>query len=58
MFMSYAVAGHVQFRLTQVAGGTELSLRHRALGMVEDAHREGVNLGWNHFVESVKELAE
>ena len=58
MFMSYPVAGHVQFRLTQIAGGTELYLRHQALGLVEDEHRQGVVPGWKHFVESVKEIAE
>lgn len=58
MFMSYAVAGHVQFRLTQIAGGTELSLRHRAFGMVEQQHREGVVPGWQYFLSGVKQLAE
>ncbi len=58
MFMSYAVAGHVQFRLTQVAGGTELALRHRAVGMVEPDHRAGVSLGWKAYAEDVKRMAE
>ena len=58
MFMSYPVAGHVQFRLTPVAGGVELYLRHRAVGMIEDQHREGVTPGWRHFVADVKRLAE
>lgn len=58
MFMSYAVAGHVQFRLTPVAGGVELFLRHRAVGMIEDEHRTGVIHGWQHFVNGVKQLAE
>ena len=31
LFMSYPVAGHVEFRLTQITGGTEFFLRHRAL---------------------------
>jgi hypothetical protein len=58
MFMSYAVAGHLQLRLTQVAGGTELSLRHRVLGMVEEGHREGVTHGWDYLLNGVKQLAE
>lgn len=58
MFMSYPVAGHIQFRLTQIAGGTELSLRHQALGLIEDAHRAGVVPGWDHVLHSVKRLAE
>ena len=58
MFMSYAVAGHVQFRLTQVAGGTELYMHHQAVGRIDPEHREGVVMGWDHYVKSVKQIAE
>ncbi len=58
MFMSYPVAGHIQFRLTQISGGTELYLRHRALGQVEEEHRQGVTQGWEYFANTVKQLAE
>ena len=58
LFMSYAVAGHIQFRLTQISGGTELSLRHRVLGNVEENHRQGVNHGWDFLLQTVKRLAE
>ncbi len=58
MFMSYPVAGHIQFRLTQISGGTELYLRHRALGQVEEEHRQGVTHGWEYFANTVKQLAE
>lgn len=58
MFMSYAVAGHMQFRLTPVAGGIELYLRHQVVGPVEDAHRQGVVPGWKYLLEQTKRLAE
>lgn len=58
LFMSYAVAGHIQFRLTQIPGGTELALRHRVLGLVEEDHRTGVVTGWDHFLQGVKKLVE
>jgi len=58
MFMSYAVAGHIQFRLTQIAGGTELALRHRVVGMIDPSHREGVTLGWKAYAKDVKRMAE
>jgi len=58
MFMSYAVAGHIQFRLTQISGGVELSLRHRVLGMVEDDHRQGVVVGWSNLLQDIKRLSE
>lgn len=58
MFMSYPVAGHIKFRLTQIAGGTELYMRHQALGLIEDEHREAVVGGWDHVLQSVKRMAE
>lgn len=58
MFMSYAVAGHLQLRLTQTSGGTELSLRHQVLGFVQDEHRQGVTHGWDFLLQSVKEMSE
>ena len=58
LFMSYAVAGHVQFRLTQIAGGAELCLRHRAVGMIEEEHRQNVTKGWAHYLQTVKSKAE
>ncbi len=58
MFMSYPVAGHVQFRLTQIAGGAELFLRHRVLGIVDDEHRTGVTHGWDYFLQTTKQIAE
>ena len=57
MFMSYAVAGHMQFRLTQISGGTELSLRHQILGLMEDDHRNGVSAGWSGLLADVKQLS-
>jgi hypothetical protein len=58
MFMSYAVAGHLQCRLIQISGGVELSLRHQVLGAVEPEHREGITMGWDYFLNGVKRLAE
>ncbi|MCA9186188.1 MAG: SRPBCC domain-containing protein [Pirellulaceae bacterium] len=58
MFMSYPVAGHIQFRLTPVAGGVELSLRHRVIGPVEEEHRVNVVPGWQHMLQQTKGLAE
>jgi len=31
MFMSYPALNHVEIRLDQVAGGTKVTLRHRAM---------------------------
>jgi len=58
MFMSYAVAGHLQLRLTQISGGTKLSLRHQVFGAVHDDHRQGITHGWDYLLQSVKAMAE
>ena len=58
LFMSYAVAGHLQLRLTELSAGTELSLRHQVIGNVQDTHREGIRHGWSAFLNDVKKLAE
>ena len=58
MFMSYPVAGHMAIRLTEEGGVTTVSLRHRALGMIEQDHREGINGGWNSFLQDVKQRCE
>ena len=54
MFMSYPVAGHVQFRLTEVPGGTKVTVRHRAFGLIEDAHREGAVKGWQQILNGME----
>ena len=58
MFMSYSVASHLQLRLTELDEGTELHIRHRALGMIQDDHRQGVTHGWQHLLDTVKATAE
>ena len=46
MFMSYPALNHVEVKLEQVAGGTKVSLRHRAIGFLDPAHREDLGKGW------------
>jgi hypothetical protein len=58
MFMSYPVASHIQFRLTQVSEGVELYLRHRVVGPMEEDHRMHVKPGWQYLLEQTKILAE
>jgi len=58
LFMSYPAAGHLQFRLSQVSGGTELTVRHRVLGTIDEQHRQGVTAGWNALLQAVKSRCE
>src|SRR5690242_6343640 len=55
MFMSYPALNHIELKLEEIAGGTRLGLRHRAIGFLDPAHREGVSTGWQHILNSVAE---
>ncbi|HEX3314397.1 MAG TPA: SRPBCC domain-containing protein [Gemmataceae bacterium] len=57
MFMSYAAASHVQYRLTSEGTGTRLTLTHTALGKILPQHREGVSSGWEYMLSVVKKIA-
>lgn len=62
LFMSYPVAGHIVFRLEENeesdGGGVELSVHHRAIGMIQEEHRQGVVPGWASILEKVKNQCE
>jgi uncharacterized protein YndB with AHSA1/START domain len=56
--MSSPSISHVQYRLTEQAGGTHLSFTHRAIGEIPQEHREGMPQGWARGLEQIRELAE
>ena len=58
LFMSYAVVSNVQYRLSEVDGGTLIQFHHKALGLIQDDHRQGVNRGWGHMLDRARERAE
>ena len=53
MFMSYPAINHVEVKLEQRSGGTHVALRHRAIGLIDSAHRQGVGTGWKHILGSI-----
>ena len=55
MFMSYPALNHLEVKLEEMAGGTRLTLRHRAIGFIDPAHREGVSSGWQHVLNAIAE---
>ncbi|MBL0922539.1 MAG: SRPBCC domain-containing protein [Phycisphaerales bacterium] len=57
MFMSYAAANHVQYRLTAEGSKVRLTLTHSAMGLIPDDHAEGVHEGWDHCLSRIAELA-
>jgi len=58
LFMSYPVVSNVQYRLTEVEGGTRIAFRHAALGFVPDDYRNGLSRGWTALFERVRGQAE
>ena len=58
LFMSAPVVSNIQYRLTEVNGGTLITFRHSALGFVPDDYREGLSRGWTPLLERVRKQAE
>jgi uncharacterized protein YndB with AHSA1/START domain len=58
LFMSYAVVSNVQYRLTESDGGTLITFHHKAMGAIQEDHREGVSRGWMHMLSGIRDRAE
>jgi hypothetical protein len=58
LFMSYPVVSNVQYRLSEVDGGTLIKFHHTALGLIQDDLRAGVGKGWTHINEGIRKRAE
>jgi uncharacterized protein YndB with AHSA1/START domain len=54
MFMSYPAINHLEMKITPSASGCTLTLRHRAIGMIDPEHRKGVTQGWGHIMSNIK----
>jgi uncharacterized protein YndB with AHSA1/START domain len=54
LFMSYPVVSHVQFRLTERAGGVRLVVVHRAMGDILPQHRQAAKPGWQDLLMRIK----
>jgi hypothetical protein len=58
LMMSSPVISNVQYRLTESEGGTLITLRHTALGLIPDGYREGLSVGWTQMLEGVRRRTE
>ena len=58
MFMSYPVTNHLEARVSEIEGGARITLRHRALGLLQEDHKAGVTEGWRGMLEAVKKSLE
>jgi len=54
MFMSYPALNHLEVKLEETGDGTKVTLRHRAVGMIDPEHKEGVTHGWQTLLDSIK----
>ena len=55
LFMSYPALNHIEVKIDQVSGGAKVTLRHRALGVIDPEHREGLTVGWKYMLGTLVE---
>jgi hypothetical protein len=58
MFMSYPAINHLELKVEPSVAGSKVTLRHRAIGMIDPQHRKGVTTGWNHMLGQIKKDCE
>jgi uncharacterized protein YndB with AHSA1/START domain len=58
LFASFPFVSNVQYRLSEVEGGTLIAFRHTALGFVPDEHKAGMEKGWASMNDRVRKHAE
>lgn len=58
LFISHAVVSNVQYRLSEIEGGTLIQFHHFALGAIPEERRQGINRGWTHINNRIRERAE
>src|ERR1700758_5050991 len=57
LIMSYAVFNNLQYRLSEVDGGTLIKFHHSAFGLIREADRR-VSDGWSYTHARLKERVE
>jgi uncharacterized protein YndB with AHSA1/START domain len=58
LFASFPMVSNVQYRLSEVEGGTLIVFKHTALGFVPDEHKAGMKKGWGEMNARVQKHAE
>jgi uncharacterized protein YndB with AHSA1/START domain len=58
LFMSHPVANNLQYRLREADGGTTISFRHSAFGVIPPEAKDGMTEGWAQILAAVKKHAE
>lgn len=57
LIMSYPITNNLQYRLSEVEGGTLIKFHHLALGLIREDDRQ-VSSGWSYTLARLKERAE
>ena len=58
LFASFPFVSNVQYRLSEVNGGTLITFRHTALGFHTEEQIAGMNKGWTSMNQRVRTHAE
>jgi len=58
LFMSYPANNHIEIKIEENEAGSRVTLRHRAVGMIDPQHREGLGSGWTYALEELKKDCE
>ena len=58
LFMSYPAISNVQYRLSELDGGTLIKFQHSALGLIHDDQRKNVSKGWGGLLDRIRKRAE
>ena len=58
LFASFPFSSNVQYRLSEVEGGTLIKFRHTAFGFIQPEHKANVHKGWAWMLEGAKKRAE
>src|SRR6476620_4407941 len=55
LFMSYPALNHIEVKIDQVSGGAKVTLRHRALAVIDPEHRAPLTAGWKQMLAALTE---
>ena len=58
LMMSSAVVSNLQYRLKEVDGGSLITLRHTAVGLIPDGYRDAMAHGWSNIFDRVRRRLE
>jgi len=58
LMLSFAAVHNVQYRLSEVKGGTLITFHHYAVGFVPDEHRTNMPMGWTHILDETRRRAQ